>query len=62
MKRIKELIESNHFHPNVYDIAEYDYKHSYDLQQEDKDTIIESYTNLFCLIRDIKEIVDKEIQ
>ena len=62
MKRIKELIESNNFHPNAYDIAEYDYKHSYDLQQEDKDTIIENYINIFRLVKDIKEIIDKETE
>lgn len=60
MKRIKELIDSNDFHPAVYGIAEYDFNHEYDLKQEDKDEIIESYYNLFRLVRDIKEIVDKE--
>lgn len=60
MKRIKELIDGNDFHPAVYSIAKYDYYHEYDLKQEDKDDIIENYYNLFRLVKDIKEIVDKE--
>lgn len=62
MKRIKELIESNDFHPAVYGIAEYDFNHEYDLKQEDKEDIIESYRNLFRLVRDIKELVDEETE
>lgn len=58
MRRIKELIERDY----VYGAAEYDHKYKWELEQQEKETIIESYYELFCLVRDIKELIDKEIQ
>lgn len=58
MKRIKELIDGGY----IYGAAEYDYKYEWELKQQDKQTIIESYYDLFRLVRSIKEVVDKEIQ
>ena len=53
LEQIKEL-----FNNNVYDIAEYDYRHEYDLRQEDKEDIIEQYYALFRFVREIKEIIE----
>ena len=58
MKRIKQLIDDN----PIYGVAEYDYKFDYELKNQDKEDIIECYFELFKLLRDIKEIVDKEIK
>lgn len=57
MKRIKQLIDDN----PIYGVADYDYTFDSELKNQDKEDIIECYLNLFKLVRDIKEIVDKEI-
>lgn len=58
MKRIKQLIDNN----TIYGVAEYDSIFDSELKNQDKEDIIECYLNLFKLVKDIKEIVDKEIK
>jgi DNA integrity scanning protein DisA with diadenylate cyclase activity len=58
IERIKKVFENT----TAYGVAEYDYKHEYATSQEDKESIIESYYELFKLVRDIKEIIDEPIK
>lgn len=58
IERIKKVFENT----PAYGVAEYDYKNEYETSQDDKESIIESYYELFRLVRDIKEIIDEPIK
>lgn len=59
INKIKNIFKDT-YNESVYSSAELDYKYTYELVEQDKETIIDSYYNLFRIVRDIKEILDEK--